>query len=71
MSLANLLSAEQIIPEMKATERWSAIVELTDLLVRITNRLPDFPEGSIERANALVTLRNIRRVLTLRHDLTP
>jgi mannitol/fructose-specific phosphotransferase system IIA component (Ntr-type) len=33
MSLASLLSAEQIIPEMKATERWSAIVELTDLLV--------------------------------------
>jgi mannitol/fructose-specific phosphotransferase system IIA component (Ntr-type) len=35
MSLANLLSAEQIIPEMKATERWAAIVELIDLLVRL------------------------------------
>ena len=33
MSLASLLTAEQIIPEMKATERWSAIVELIDLLV--------------------------------------
>src|SRR5947207_13279733 len=33
MSLDNLLSAEQIIPEMKATERWPAIVELIDLLV--------------------------------------
>ena len=33
MSLATLLSAEQIIPEMKSTERWSAIVELIDLLV--------------------------------------
>src|SRR5881296_2030409 len=33
MSLVNLLSAEQIIPEMKATERWTAIVELIDLLV--------------------------------------
>jgi mannitol/fructose-specific phosphotransferase system IIA component (Ntr-type) len=33
MSVASLLSAEQIIPEMKATERWSAIVELTDPLV--------------------------------------
>ena len=33
MSLASLLSAEQIIPEMKATERWGAIVELIDLLV--------------------------------------
>jgi len=35
MSLANLLSAEQIIPEMQATERWSAIVELIDLLVSL------------------------------------
>lgn len=35
MSLANLLSAEQIIPEMKATERWSAIVELIDLLMKL------------------------------------
>src|SRR5712675_2253044 len=33
MSLANLISVEQIIPEMKATERWAAIVELIDLLV--------------------------------------
>lgn len=35
MALANLLSAEQIIPEMAATERWPAIVELIDLLVRL------------------------------------
>ena len=35
MSLASLLSAEQIIPEMQATERWPAIVELIDLLVRL------------------------------------
>lgn len=33
MTLGNLLSAAQILPEMKATERWSAIVELVDLLV--------------------------------------
>src|SRR5256712_13842265 len=33
MSLVNLLSAEQIIPEMKATERWKAIDEPDDLLV--------------------------------------
>src|SRR6202140_2870280 len=33
MSLASPLSAEQIIPEMKATERWPAIVELIDVLV--------------------------------------
>jgi mannitol/fructose-specific phosphotransferase system IIA component (Ntr-type) len=37
MSLANLLTAEQIIPEMKATERWPAIVELIDLLVGLGN----------------------------------
>lgn len=33
MTLGHLLSVNQIIPEMKATERWSAIVELVDLLV--------------------------------------
>ena len=34
MSLAQFtFPAEQIIPEMKATEPWSAIVELIDLLV--------------------------------------
>jgi len=33
MSFGDLLSAAQIIPEMKATERWPAIVELIDLLV--------------------------------------
>ncbi len=35
MTLGNLLTVEQIIPEMKATERWSAIVELIDLLVSL------------------------------------
>ncbi len=33
MTLGNLLTVEQIIPEMKATERWSAIVELIERLV--------------------------------------
>jgi mannitol/fructose-specific phosphotransferase system IIA component (Ntr-type) len=32
MTLGNLLSKDQILPEMQATERWSAIVELVDLL---------------------------------------
>src|SRR5207244_8327466 len=41
MSLGNLLSAEQIIPEMTATERWPAIVELIDLLVRLSKFKPD------------------------------
>jgi len=35
MSFGDLLSAEQIISEMKATERWPAIVELIDLLVNL------------------------------------
>ena len=34
MTLGSLLSVDQIIPEMKATERWAAIVELIDLLVQ-------------------------------------
>lgn len=33
MMLANLLSARQIIPEMKAGERWQAIEEIVSLLV--------------------------------------
>ncbi len=33
MTLGNLLTVNQIVPEMAATERWSAIVELTDVLV--------------------------------------
>jgi hypothetical protein len=44
--------------------------ELCALLTRTTNDLPDFPESSVERANAHVNLRNIRFVLA-RRDLTP
>ena len=33
MTLGNLLTVHQILPDMKATERWSAIVELVELLV--------------------------------------
>ena len=33
MTLANLLSAEQILPNMKTTARWEAIGELVDVLV--------------------------------------
>jgi hypothetical protein len=45
-------------------------IELIDLLVWITNALPDLPEGSAEREIALINVRNIRSVLA-RHDLTP
>jgi len=33
MTLGTLLTADQIIPKMEATERWQAIVELIDRLV--------------------------------------
>ena len=45
-------------------------IDLCDLLARITNALPDFPDGSPERANALINLGNIRRVLA-RRDFSP
>ena len=45
-------------------------IELCDLLAWITNRLPDFPEGSPEREAAHINLRNIRTVLA-RRDFTP
>lgn len=50
-------------------ERLSKI-ELCDLAARITNAFPDFPEGSTERANAVMNLRNIRTMLS-RRDFSP
>src|SRR5215207_2730168 len=41
MTLGNLLSIDQIIPEMQAAERWSAIVELVELLVAKGQIKPD------------------------------
>ena len=35
MTLSSLLTVGQIIPEMKATERWPAITEIVDLLVSL------------------------------------
>lgn len=52
MSLASLISAEQIIPEMKATERWPAIVELVNLLVsqgKIKNEARDSILASLKQ----------------------
>jgi hypothetical protein len=46
-------------------------IELCALLTRITNELPDCPEGSPERDNALTNLRNIRFVLARRRDYSP
>jgi mannitol/fructose-specific phosphotransferase system IIA component (Ntr-type) len=45
MSFGDLLSAEQVIPEMTATERWPAIVELIDLLVSQGKIKPDDRES--------------------------
>ena len=45
-------------------------IELCDLVRRITNELPKFPDGSSERANAFTSLRNIRTVLA-RRDYSP
>jgi hypothetical protein len=45
-------------------------IELCQLAARIANELPSFPEGSVERANAEATLRNIRFVLA-RRDFSP
>lgn len=41
-------------------------IELCALLARVTNDLAALPEGSVERANAHVNLRYIRRVLASR-----
>jgi mannitol/fructose-specific phosphotransferase system IIA component (Ntr-type) len=41
MNLGNLLSVDRIVPEMQASERWSAIVELVDLLVARGKIKPD------------------------------
>ena len=45
-------------------------IELCGLFTQITNELATFPEGSPERDNALLTLRNIRWVLA-RRDFSP
>ena len=44
--------------------------ELSNLVHRIANELPAFPDGSPERANALTSLRNIRYVQS-RRDFGP
>lgn len=52
MTLANLLSESQIIPEMVAKERWQAIRELVDCLVA---------SGKIDRADEDAILESIRQ----------
>jgi hypothetical protein len=45
-------------------------IELCALAARVTNALADYPEGSTERLNAQINLRNIRSVLA-RRDFSP
>lgn len=48
MTLANLLSEEQIVPNLKATARWDAIRELVDLLVAAGKIRPEELEPVLE-----------------------
>ena len=41
MDLSSLLNVEQIIPQMQSNERWTAIAELVDLLVKVGKVKPD------------------------------
>ena len=52
MTLANLLSEPQIIPEMASRERWDAIGELVDSLVKA---------GKIEAADRQEVIESIRQ----------
>ena len=52
MTLANLLSESQIIPEMAAKERWQAIQELVDRLVE---------SGKIDHADQEAIIDSIRQ----------
>lgn len=45
--------------------------ELCELARNIGRELVSWPEGSLERRNATITLRNIRTVLNRRWDFAP
>jgi hypothetical protein len=62
---------EETMRVLTINELWHLTrTELFDLVNRITSELREFSEGSPERANALVSLRNIRTVLA-RRDYSP
>lgn len=52
MTLANLLSADLIVPEMKARARWEAIAELVDTLVA---------QGRIQAEERTLVLESIKQ----------
>jgi mannitol/fructose-specific phosphotransferase system IIA component (Ntr-type) len=45
MTLSSLLTVGQIIPEMKAAERWPAITEIVDLLVSLKRIEPQYRDS--------------------------
>ncbi len=45
MTLADILTPEQIVPELRATNRWEAIDELIELLVRCGKIKPEHREA--------------------------
>jgi len=45
MTLSSLLTVGQIIPEMKAAERWPAITEIVDLLVSLKRVEPQYRDS--------------------------
>jgi hypothetical protein len=50
---------EETMRELTITELWRLTpIELSNLVTRIANELPTFPEDSPERTNALASLRN-------------
>ena len=52
MTLGNLLTVDQIVPEMQASERWSAIVELIDLLLKLGKIKPGDRETILDALRA-------------------
>jgi hypothetical protein len=55
---------EETMRVLTINELWRMTrIELSGLAQRITNALPQFAEGSPQRAGALTSLRNIRYVL--------
>ena len=52
MALGTLISTNQIIPEMTAAERWPAIVELVDLLVKQGKIKPEDKDGILASLKA-------------------
>jgi hypothetical protein len=62
---------EETMRVLTINELWRLTrIELFDLVNRITTELRECPEDSPERADALVSLRNIRYVLA-RRDFSP